>query len=100
MKSILNVKKNHLTWLIKGISSHKIFSGIKSQQVKKNICHSVPKTLDFSQNSSVPVHRVTFDQFHVCFYLIDKPNESCQNSKKNKRNAQSYYIIEATQFFL
>ena len=33
--------------LIKGISSHNICSGIKSQQVKKTICHSVPKTFDF-----------------------------------------------------
>ena len=47
--------------LIKGISSHNIWSGIKSQQVKKAICHSVPKSFDFSQNSSVPFHRVTFD---------------------------------------
>ena len=29
--------------LIKGKSSHNICSGIKSQQVKKAICHSVPK---------------------------------------------------------
>ena len=47
--------------LIKGISSHNICSGIKSQQVKKNICRSVPKLFDFSQNSSVPFDRVTFD---------------------------------------
>ena len=45
MKSILNVKRG--SNLIKGISSHNIFSGIKIQQVKKPICHSVPKTFDF-----------------------------------------------------
>ena len=32
--------------LIKGICSHNICSGIKSQQVKKIICHSVPKAFD------------------------------------------------------
>ena len=42
--SILTVKE-HLTWL--GISSHNICSGIKSQQVKKDICYSVPKTFWF-----------------------------------------------------
>ena len=66
MKSILNVKRT--SNLIKGISSHNICSGIKSQQ-KKNICHSVPKTFDFSLNSSVPFHQVTMltIQFHVSF---------------------------------
>ena len=83
MKSILNVKKSHLTQQIKGISSHKICSGIKSQQVKKTICHSVPKTLDFSQTYSVLLHRVTFDHSISCVLLTDKPNERCQNSKKN-----------------
>ena len=34
--------------LIKDISSHNICAGIKSQQVRKTICHSVPKTFDFS----------------------------------------------------
>ena len=47
--------------LIKGICSHKICSGIKRQPVKKTICHSVPKTFHFSQNCSVPFHRVAFD---------------------------------------
>ena len=46
MKSILNVKKT--SNLIKDISSHNIWSGIKSQQVKRTICHSVPKAFDFS----------------------------------------------------
>ena len=68
---------------MKGISSHNICSGIKSQHVKQTICHSVPKTFDFSQNSSVPFHRATFDLSISCVLLIDKPNESCQNSKKN-----------------
>ena len=69
-------KNTHLTRLIKGISSHKICSGIKSQQVKKTICHSSPKTLDFSQNYSVTFHGVTFDHSISCKLLIDKPNES------------------------
>ena len=70
--------------LIKGISTHDICSGIKSQQAKRNICHSVPKTFDFSQNSSVRFHRVTFDHSISCVLLIDKPNESCQNSSKQR----------------
>ena len=74
---------------MKGISSHNICSGIKSQHVKQTICHSVPKTFDFSQNSSVPFHRATFDLSISCVLLIDKPNESCQNSKKIERNAIS-----------
>ena len=87
MKPILNVKKR--SNLIKGICRHKICSGIKSQQVKKNICCSVPKTLDFSQNYYVPFHRVTFDHSIPGVFLIDEPHESCQNSKKFKRNAIS-----------
>ena len=42
--------------LIKGISSHNIYCGIKSQQVKEIFCHSVLKNFDFSQNSSFPFH--------------------------------------------
>ena len=75
--------------LIKGVSSHNICSAIKSQHVKKNIYHSVPKTFDFSQNSSVLFHRVTFDHPISCAVLIDKPNESCQNSKMFEKNATS-----------
>ena len=44
-----------------GTSSHNICSEIKSRQAKTTICHSVSKTFDFSQNSSVPFYRVTFD---------------------------------------
>ena len=80
MKSIANVKTT--SNLIKDISGHNICSGIKSQQVKKTICHSVPKTFDFSQNSSVPFHQVTFDHSISCVLLIDKTSESCQSSKK------------------
>ena len=69
---------------MKGICRHKICSGIKSQQVKKTICYSVPKTLDFAQNHYVPFHRVTFDHSISGVLLIDKPNESCQNSKNLK----------------
>ena len=88
MKSILNIEKKTSN-LIKGICSHKICSGIISQPVKKTICHSVPKIFDFSQNYSVPFHRVTFDHSISRVLLINKPNESCQNSKKFKRNAIS-----------
>ena len=88
MKSIANVKTT--SNLIKDISGHNICSGIKSQQVKKTICHSVPKTFDFSQNSSVPFHQVTFDHSISCVLLIDKPNGSCQDSKKFGRNVISF----------
>ena len=67
--------------LIKSISSHKICSEIKSQQVKK---HSVPKTFDFSQNYFVPFHRFTIDHSISCVFLMDKPNESCQIFKNLK----------------
>ena len=78
----LETKCKRTSNLIKGISSHNICFWIKSQQVKKNICHSVPKTFDFSQNSFVLFHRVTFDHSISCVLLIDKPNGSCQNFKK------------------
>ena len=84
MKSILNVKKR--SDLIKGVCRHKICSGIKSQQVKKTIYCSVPKTLDFCQNYYVPFHQVTCDHSISGVLLIDKPNESFQNSKKFKGN--------------
>ena len=87
MKSILNVKKT--SNLIKDIFSHNICSGIKSEQVKKTIYHSEPKTFDFSQNSSAPFNQVTFDHSISCLLLIDKSNKSCQNSKKFERNAIS-----------
>ena len=80
MKSILNVKET--SNLIKGISSHKICSEIKSQQVPQTC--SVPQTLDFSQNYFVPFHRFTCDHSISCVLLIDKPNESCQKLKKKK----------------
>ena len=84
------MKNITLSNLIKVISYYNICSGIKDDQAKKTaICHSVPKTFDFSQNSSVPFHRVTFDHSISCVLLIDKPNESCQNFKKFKRNAIS-----------
>ena len=73
---------------IKGIFSHNICSRVKREQVKKTISHSEPKYLDFSQNSSDPFYRVTFDHSISCVLLIDKPNESCQNSKKFERNAK------------
>ena len=80
MKSILNVKET--SNLIKGISSYKICSKIKSQQVKN---HPVPKTFDFSQNYFAPFHRFTFNHSISCVLLIDKPNESCQNLSNQKQ---------------
>ena len=85
MKYILNVKTT--SNLTKCISSHNIYSGIKSEQVKKK------KTFDIQYqkllNSSVPFHRVTLDHSISCVLFIDKPNESCKNSKKIERNAIS-----------
>ena len=75
--------------LIEVISAYNICSGIKSQQAKKTISHSVPKTFDFSQNSSVPFHQVTFYYSISYVLLIDKPNESCKDSIKFERNALS-----------
>ena len=43
---------------------------------KKNISHSVPKTFDFSQNSSVPFHQVTLHYSISYVLLIEKPNET------------------------
>ena len=63
MKSLLNVKKRSNLIKVK-------------QAKKKNICHSVQKTFNFSQNFSVLFHQVTFDHSTSCVLLIDKPNES------------------------
>ena len=70
------------------ISTYNVCSGIKSQ-AKKIISHSVPKTFDFSQNSFVLFHQVTF--YHSISYvlLIDKPNERRKSSIKFERNALS-----------
>ena len=57
--------------------------------MKKTICYSVAKAFDFFRNSTVPFHRVTFDKSVSCVLLIDKPNESCQKSKKFKRKSVS-----------
>ena len=56
---------------------------------KTAIYHSVPKTLDFSQDFSVPFHQVTFHRLISCMLLIDIPNESCRNCIKFERNALS-----------
>ena len=88
MKSIVNVKKKKSN-LIEVISPDNIYYGIKNQQAKKTISHLVPKTFDFSQNSSVPFHQVTFYYSISYVLLIDKPNESCKNSVKFERNALS-----------
>ena len=85
MKCILNVKTT--SNLTKCISSHNICSGIKSEQVKKK----KPFDIQYQKllNSSVPFHRVTLDHSISCVLFIDKPNESCKNSKKIERNAIS-----------
>ena len=85
MKYILNVKTT--SNLTKCISSHNICSGIKSEQVKKK----KPFDIRYQKllNSSVPFHRVTLDHSISCVLFIDKPNESCKNSKKIERNAIS-----------
>ena len=75
---------------IKVISYYNISSGIKDEQAKKTaICHSILKSFDFSQNSSVPFHQVTFCYSISCVLLIDKSNESCRNCIKFERNALS-----------
>ena len=87
MKSILHVKR-HLTWLkvyLVIISAREL----KVNKQKKNSRHLVPKAFDFSHNSSVPFHWVTFGHSISCVLLIDKPNESSQNSKKFERNVIS-----------
>ena len=82
-KTMENITSN----LIKVISYCNICSGIKDDQAKKTaICHSVPKTLDFSQNSSVPFNQVAFYRSISCVLLIDTPNESCRNYIKFERN--------------
>ena len=68
MKSILNVKKT--SNLIKGISSHKICSEIKSQQVIKTICHSVPKIFIRILLFHF-IKLLSTNQFHVCFQPIN-----------------------------
>ena len=84
------MKNITLSNLIKVISYYNIGSGIKYEQAKTAaICHSVPKTFNFSQNSSVPFHQVTFYRSISCMFLIDKPNESCRSCIKFERNVLS-----------
>ena len=86
MKSVLNIKKT--SNLIKGISSRNICSGIKSEQVKKTFLIQYQKHLIFLR-IPLPLHRITFDHSISCVLLIDKPNESYQNSKNFLKNAIS-----------
>ena len=74
--------------LIKGISSHNIYSGMKSEQVKKQFVIQCQKPLIFLR---ILLFHFTKSSSHSisCALLIDKPNESCQNSKKFERNAIS-----------
>ena len=48
---------------------------LKVNKQKKNLSLTVPKAFDFSQNSSVAFHRVTFDHSTSCVLLMDKPNK-------------------------
>ena len=80
--------------LIKFISKCNIYCRIKSPQQKKRICHSVPKTFDFSQNSSVPFHQVTFHDSISSVPLIDKPNQNSKTPKKVKE--MPYPLQKAT----
>ena len=67
MKSILNVKRG--SNLIKGRSSHNICSGIKIQQVKKPICHSVPRTLNFFSEFFCSISSSHFRSFNfICAF--------------------------------
>ena len=70
--------------MVKGISSHNIYSGNRSQQINKNNCHSLPKTFDFSQNSSIPFHQVTFDHSISCVFLIDNQKKAAKTAKNLK----------------
>ena len=67
---MLNIKTKTSN-LIEVMSTCNICSGIKSQQEKKIFLIQYQK-LDFSQNSSVSFHQVTF--YHSILYvlLIDK----------------------------
>ena len=56
---------------------------LKVNKQKKNLSLTVPKAFDFSQNSSVAFHRVTFDHSSSFVLLLDKPNKSCKFPKKS-----------------
>ena len=80
--------KKHLTWLklyLVIISALEL----KFSKKKNHLSLAVPKSFDFSQNSSVPFHWVIFDHSISWVLLIDKPHESCKNSKNFERNALS-----------
>ena len=94
--------------LLKFICKRNIYSRIKSPQQKNLIFHSVPKTFDFSQNSSVPFHQVTFHHSISSLPLIDKPNQSSKTPKKWKKclihYKKQYYTskdkcLNLTKFF-
>ena len=59
-----------------------------NKQKKPFLINSTKKI--FSLNSSAPIHRVTFNHSISCVLLIDKPNESCENSKKKNLKEMSY----------
>ena len=45
---------------------------VNKQKKKTAICHSVPKTFDFSQNFYVPFHQVTFYHSISCVKKLHK----------------------------
>ena len=88
-QTMKSIKCKETSNLIKVISSYNICSGITSQQAKNTFVIKCQKLLIFFQNSSVPFHQVIFDHSISCVLLIDKPNESCKNSKTFERNTLS-----------
>ena len=55
---------------------------LKVNEQKKNLSLTVPKAFDFSQNSYVAFHQVTFDHSSSFVLLLNKPNKSCKFKKK------------------
>ena len=60
-----------------------------NKQKKKHLSLTVPETFGFSQNSSAPFHRVTFDHSTSCALLIDKPNIMGLFWKEQQKDLQS-----------
>ena len=84
----IKYKKRHLTWsnlylvIISALQ-------LKVNKQKKHLSLITKNFWFFFQNSSVPFHLVTFDNSISCVLLIDKPNESFENSKTFERNTLS-----------
>ena len=54
-----------------------------NKQKKSHLSLTVPKAFDFSENSSVPFHQVTFDRSISCVLVINKP-KGAKTSKSLK----------------